>query len=268
MPFVGRARVVLALLAVGLAVPALARDDRDPLARARQLYNQRQFDGAIAAADQARTTPTLADAADLLAARALLERFRVAAAADDLVRARTRLARLDPQKLQPADRIEFLVGLGESLYLDHLYGAAAELFGSLLTKPDVPAGEARERMLDWWAAAVDRDAKPRASFERPAYYQRIRQRMQDELGQRPGSSAAAYWAAAAAHGQGDVEGAWSAAQAGWVRASLAPDHGVALRADLDKLVRDAVIPDRSKALGQPADVLKAEWERYTTAWQR
>src|SRR5262245_38905179 len=44
----------------------------DPLTRARLLYNQRQFQDAVVAAELARRTPARADAADLVAARAYL----------------------------------------------------------------------------------------------------------------------------------------------------------------------------------------------------
>ena len=73
---------------------AFAADD--PLTRARQLYNQRQFREAVSAAEQARQLPAHADLADLVAARAYLEQFRESAAADDLANARDRLSRLTP----------------------------------------------------------------------------------------------------------------------------------------------------------------------------
>ena len=47
-------------LLLALAAPVRAADD--PLARARQLYNQGQFEQAINAAEQARLTPARADA--------------------------------------------------------------------------------------------------------------------------------------------------------------------------------------------------------------
>ena len=55
------AAVAAALLA--LAAPAFAADPRDPLDRARLLYNQRQFEAAVTAADEARRLPQLADSA-------------------------------------------------------------------------------------------------------------------------------------------------------------------------------------------------------------
>src|SRR5262252_8759324 len=120
------------VLIVGLlaAAPAVAADD--PLARARQLYNQREFLPAINEAERARLLPGRANSADLIAARAYLERFRESAASDDLTNARDRLRRLDPQRFMSGERLEFLVGLGEVLYFDESYGAAADVFGSAL----------------------------------------------------------------------------------------------------------------------------------------
>src|SRR5262245_7472186 len=91
--------------------PASALAADDPLTRARQLYNQRQFREAVSAAEQARQLPAHADLADLVAARAYLERFRESAAADDLANARDRLSRLDPARFPPRERAEYIVGL-------------------------------------------------------------------------------------------------------------------------------------------------------------
>jgi hypothetical protein len=99
-----------------------------------------------------------------------------------------------------------------------------------------------------------------------AAYERIRARMREEVARRPGSPTAAYWLAAAARSQGDLEGAWEAAEAGWVRASLAPDRGVALRADLDRLMMVAIVPERARATGQPGDALLLEWLKFKERW--
>ena len=48
---------------------AAGADDRDPVARARLLYNQGKWADAIMAADQARAALTRADSAELIAAR-------------------------------------------------------------------------------------------------------------------------------------------------------------------------------------------------------
>jgi len=256
------------LLAAVLAIGAgSARAADDPLARARLLYNQRQYDAAVRAAEQARLIPARADAADLVAARAYLERFRESAASDDLTNARDRLRRLDPLKLGPRERAEYVVGLGETLFFEGAFGAAATVFDSALNSRDALTGEARERVIDWWASAVDREARPRPDIERQGVYLRIRTRMFDELATHPGSGAAAYWIAAAARAQGDLQAAWDAAQAGWVRARLATDKGAALRADLDRLVLRAIVPDRARATAQPPETLRAEWERFKESWR-
>ena len=128
--------------------------------------------------------------------------------------------------------------------------------------------DAQELVLDWWASALDRDARPRSDVERTGVYRRIRDRMQDEVGNRPASVAAAYWLSAAARGQGDVQAAWDAAQAGWLRAVLASGRGAALRADLDRLVLRGLVPDRAKALAQAPETVRMEWERFKERWAK
>jgi hypothetical protein len=258
---------VLLMLLAGAAAPAVAADDRTVLARARQLYNIRDFDGAIAAADEARRAPERADSADLIAARALLERYRSSASPDDLSQARERLRRVSPERFVDQERLEYVIGLGEALYFDESPGAAAAVFDSVL-RSDAPLLEGRDLVLDWWASAVDEQARPRTEFERQALYQGIRTRMGEELGRHPASTTAAYWAVVAARGQGDLQGAWDAAQVAWVRAPLAADHGAELRGDIDRLIQRALIPERARAVGQRAETLRDEWEAFKEKWNR
>ena len=143
-----------------LPAPLVAADD--PLARARLLYNQRQFEEAVTAAEQARLVPAHADLADLVAARAYLERFRQSAASDDLTNARDRLSRIDPAKFPPRERVEYIVGLAEALFFDDSYGAAAAVFDSVLLN-----GEAM--FADWIGRISPLECGPaigRLSFER------------------------------------------------------------------------------------------------------
>ena len=233
--FMGRA--VSALLFVLLTSPAVyAADKLDPLSEARQLYNQRQFDAALAAAERARLNVAVADRADLIGARAYLERFRQSAAADDLTNARERLRRIDPSRFDALERTELIVGLGEALYFEESYGAAADLFETVLDNGNGLQDDSRDRVLDWWAIAIDRDAGLGPEPGRANEYQRIRARMRDELTVRPGSATAAYWLAAAARSQGDLQSAWDAVEAGWVRARLASDRSAALRTDLSQVL--------------------------------
>jgi hypothetical protein len=263
----GMFRLAVAI-AVGLAGPASAEaaQPRDPLERARALYNQHQFDAAVTAADEVRKLPQQADSADLIAARAYLERFRERAAPDDLARARERLRAITPEKFSERERTEFIVGLGETLYFERAAGAAAAVFESVLTLNGGLAGEARERVLDWWANALDQEAQPRPEIERLGVYQRIRDRMGQELAANPDSGTAPYWLAAAARGQGDLQAAWDAAQAAWVRSPLNPDRGVALRRDLEVLVQKAIVPERARILGRTPESLAAEWDAFKEQW--
>jgi hypothetical protein len=257
-----------AALFLCLALIARVQAADDPLARARQLYNQRQFQAAIEAAEVARLTPSRTDAADLVAARAYLERYRDTVAAEDLASARERLARISPERFSPHERFEYIIGLGEALYFDDAFGAAATVFGSVLQSTDLLGGAEREQVLDWWATALDRDTRPRPEIERQAVYQRMRERLQSELAEHPSSGAAIYWVAAVARAQGDLQGAWDAAQAGWVRAPLSPDRGAALRADLDRLMERAIVPERARALAQPPDAIRTEWNQFKARWSK
>jgi len=245
---------------------AAGADKVDPLAKARTLYNQGDFEGAVSAAEEARRLlPARADSADLIIARANLERYRQSGRSDDLISARDRLRRIDSERLAAGERGELLVGFGEALFFEDAVGAAADMFDSILARTYL-APAARERVLDWWATAVDRDAQPRSDFERQSIYLRIRERMRVELGINPASAAASYWLAAAARAQGDWRAAWYTAQAAWLRASLAPDHGDTLRADLDQLMELAILPDRARAQARPVEDLRGEWAEFKARW--
>jgi hypothetical protein len=261
--------VVMVLLAlVAAAGSAAAADPKDPLARARLRYNEGDWAAAVAAAEEARLVPGQADRADLIAARALLEQYRQSAAIDDLTAARDRLRRVNPERFNDIERRELVVGLGQMLYFDESPAAAAMVFESVLAGPDYLEPAGRERLLDWWASAVDADARRQPEIERHAMYQQILDRMMNELGANPTSATAPYWMAAAARGRGDLDGAWEAAQAAWARAPLTRDGGAALRGDVDRLVLRAIIPERAKLTARSADSLTGEWEAFKEKWNR
>lgn len=250
------------------ASPAFA-DDR--LAQARTFYNQELYELAIKEAAAAQSDHQVADEASLIVARANLERYRQTHDTTNLTAAREALRAIDASKLSADEQTELTVGLGEWLFLDDRYGAAAELFDTALARADVPA-DPRDRVLDWWATSMDRHAQD-TPVHRLELYQRIVDRMEHELRQRPTSVAAAYWLPAAARSMGDLDRAWTAAVAGWLRARVLPSHGAALRADLDRLVQTAIIPERARELaGSPqgtsdaVDVMTAEWEHLKTEW--
>jgi hypothetical protein len=255
--------IALALLLTGVGQQAWANEP-PALAKARALYNAGDFAGAIDSASAARKEAAWADAAALVVARAHLEQYRKGANADDLSAARTALGAVRASALTPRDHVDLIVGLGQSLYLGEIYGAAAELFDTALSRSSL--------LLDWWATALDREAQSRPVDRRPRVFERIAARMSEEIRSDPGNPVANYWLAVAARGAGDIDGAWNSAVAAWVRSTLSPETAAGLRDDLDRLVTQALIPERSRTLAtrEPQDAaaaLKTEWELVKSQWK-
>ena len=247
----------------------------DSLAEARRLYNLGQYETAEKLAREAAAVPARADAARVVLGRIQLERYRQSSNPKDLNLARESLRGVDATPLDAAERVELTIGLAEALYFEEKFGAAAQLFESVRQRSALLGTPAHERVLDWWATAVDRQAQTCQPDERPAIYGRVLERMAEEIAEYPGSAAAGYWLAAAARAGGDVDRAWHAAIAGWLRAPMADDRGAALRADLDRLVTQAIIPERAAKLagkgGDPKDAQTAmagEWDAFKKAWTK
>ena len=266
-----RLRPITLLAVLAVAVSAWAAE-HPSLAEARALYNIADYDGAIRAASAARTDPASGDAAGLVIGRSYLERYRLRADPVDLAGAREVLGAVRAPALSPRDRLDLLIGLGQSLYLGEIFGAAAELFDTALGGASMLEARDRVLLLDWWASAMDGDAQRRPVASRAPVFERVLARMEEELRSDPGSAPANYWLAAAARGAGDVDRAWHAAVAGWVRAVLAPASAEKLRYDLDRLVTQALIAERARA--RPAQeqqdaviTLREEWEFVKSQWR-
>jgi hypothetical protein len=254
---------------IALGQPAVATAQ---LSDARRFYNQLRYDEAIKAAAAAQSDPATSDEASLIIARANLERYRQSYDATHLTSAREALKSIHTSKLQPRSQGEYFVGLGEWLFLDDAYGAAAELFDTALGRTFDVGPDGRDRVLDWWATAMDRYAQVTPQ-RRTDIYKRIADRMQEELRERPESNAGGYWLPAAARSMGDLDRAWQSAIAAWLRARVAPDQGAMLRPDLDRLVETAIIPERAREIAGPghdpkdaADVMLEEWAQLKTTW--
>jgi hypothetical protein len=263
--------VVVLVASVLLATQAAAAVP-DQLARARQLYNQRQFDAAIATAQESMRRPETAAPAAVVFARAHLERFRQNTNAADLTAAREALSKVDTVRLPVENRTELLVGWAELFYLEGHPGDAADLFDAALARADVANLGPRDRILDWWAQALEKLALEDVSAGRERTYARILAKMEREDERTPDSQSIIYWLAAAARGAGDLDRAWYAARAGWIRARLTARGGVLLRGDLDRLVVGGIIPDRAKLYGSAdeakrvSDEMMSEWETLKKAW--
>ena len=236
------------------------------LAKARALYNDGNYEGAIDAAAVARRQAVSADAAALVIGRSHLELYRQRLDAKELEAAREALTSVRLTSLMSRDRAEVFIGMGLLLYHGEKFGAAADLFDTALMQASLLSAKDRSLLLDWWATALDREAQTRQgqADRRRALFERIAARMNDELRQDPGSNVANYWRAVAARGAGDLEAAWDAAVAAWVVSTLSPETTDSLRADLERLVQQALIPERSRLMARdPQEAvasLRAEWE--------
>ena len=264
-----------ACCAIAILVPCVdsiaAARAPDHIALARRLYNQGKFDEAFEAARKALATPATASSARLVMGRIQLERYRLAPSPAGLDEAKAVLRAVDPGALDHRERVELQVGLATLLFFEDRFGAAAELLDPVVDVSATLAPDAHERALEWWATALDRQAQAQPAAERTEVYLRISERMEQELRRDSGSGPASYWLAASARGAGDTERAWSAATAGWIRAALSPDRGVTLKADLDRLVTTAIIPDRAAKLParerkQALTAMAADWEHFKRIW--
>ena len=260
--------MVPTLLLIALTL-ASAPPERDALSRAREFYNLRQYDAAIKASEEARRVAAAADEASLILGRSHLERFRDGGEALDLVAGRAALMRVDPAKLSPRDSVELIIGLGETLYFDGQFGAAAELFDTALVTPGRIENAGRDGLLDWWADSLERYAATGPTRE--GVYVRMLRRMEEETQRDTRSLSASYWLVVAAHGVGDLDRAWDVAIAAWVKTSQASPRALELRADLDRYVNQVLIPERAKRTpaaeeAARASALRAEWEGLKQQW--
>lgn len=264
------------LFAASLTVAVLLQAPlgaQDLLGEARRLYNAAQYEEAERSARAAAALPATANSARLVLARILLERFRQTASAEHLGEARESLRDVRPSSLDARERIEWMLGIGEGLFLEDRFAAAADMFEPIITSSTALGAAAHEHVLDWWASALDQHAASRPVPERGSIYARVSARMLLEVERDPGCGPASYWLAAAARGAGDSDAAWSKAMSAWLRAPLTRDRGAALRADLDRLVLQALIPERAAKLtgreaGQATATLTAEWEAFKAGWSR
>ena len=265
-----RPAIAAALMILICSAPALAQ--RAELARARSAYNQQQFDEAIAVALTAQKVGATADAATVVLARSYLERYRLRANPADLAAARAQLGTVRVSNLDSRDHVDFMIALGEALFFEDDFGAAAAIFESGIDLALAQGASTGEAMLDWWGSAIERQAEFLERDQRAVVFGRMRDRMTRELARNPASAAAAYWSVVAARGAGDALGAWDAAIAAWVRGRLAGSRSAQLRADLDKLVLEGIIPDRIRALpqerrGQAESDLRTEWAILKERWK-
>ena len=266
--------VLVSLLTVAAGVLGGPAWSQEATSAARELYNAGKIDAAIEQADAAFEETRAADAA-LVLARARLDRYRRFEILADLTAARRLLDDIDASALSPREAVDWEIGVATSLFFDDRPGPASVVFEQLLNEP-LLAGRERERVLDWWATALDRVGRVLTQSERSRTYGLMQRRLEEELDKGATSAPASYWSVVAAWGGGDPERAWDLAVASWVGAPLAGLDRDRLRTDLDRLVLQGLIPDMAVLrTGEPADqvitvrtmaTLAAEWEELKTFW--
>jgi hypothetical protein len=263
--------------AVLVLVCPLAAAAQNDLERARALYNEGQFDESIAAAAIAKGRPAAEASATLIAARARLERFRQKGDPEDLGSARTDLVSLNPRDLAPQEIIEWQIGLGTALFLENQPGPAAEMFSTILPTARARLSPAElDKLVEWWASTVARVAESQTGNARKEAYVAMLRAVRDEIERSPLSWPASYWLVVAARGAGDLDGAWNAAVTGWIRAGSRQD-GEHHREDLDRFVKQTLIPERAQArTGERLDskatqaeiaTLTEQWRALAAHWQ-
>ncbi|HUR20479.1 MAG TPA: hypothetical protein VMZ90_06700 [Vicinamibacterales bacterium] len=268
------ARVLTAACLLTAATTGLmAQRPAAPVTLARQAYNEQQFDRAIVLAKEAKSTPALADSASLVLSRALLERFRRTGDNADVEGARSALLSVNSAHLTPTEGSELHLGMAELMFVDDQFGTATEMFEVALDRPGMVPDRSRDRVLEWWAASLDRYAQLGPDTQRTAKYWRMLTRLEQEAVRGPASPAVAYWMAAAARAVDDLDRAWSLAIAAWIQAPMiAGARAAALRNDVDRLMAVAIIPERAHHSAANADVeavklaLTAEWSAIKTKW--
>jgi hypothetical protein len=260
--------VLLCLVLPGLAVAA----DPPALVKAHMLYNAGDFDGAIEAATPLVQQPATAASAGLVVGRSRIELYRRTMDPAMLESARTALTAVRAPALVAREQVELLIGMGQILYFGDVFGGAAELFDTALGRGELLTPRDREGLLDWWATALDRQAETLPPDRRTAVFARIADRMEDELRLDAGNGPANYWLVVGTRGVGDVVRAWDAAVAGWVRAALNPSTMTTVRADIDRLVTEALAVELGRRRGgpEPQDAIaatRADWETLKSQWK-
>jgi hypothetical protein len=258
-------RVILAVL--GLLLVSPAAQAADPLAEARRLYNAGRYEAAARAARESMAMDGQADAARVVLGRVELERFRQTADPENLTSAREALRDVDPS-LRYNGRLELAISRAEVLCWT-IGSGPPRLFEARWIVGCARAGGARARA----GLVGDSPRSPRAAAADRGSARHLRphvDRMRAELALDAGSAPTGYWLAAAARIR-DIERAWQAAIAGWVRAGLAQDRGAARRPR--RLVTQAIIPERAARLhtGDPrqaAGGMQNEWSSFKAGWSR
>lgn len=248
---------------------------RAALAEARSLFGQARYEAAAEATGRARDAVPDDGTASAVYGRAMLERYRETAEATFLTQALDALRSVDGATLAKNDQVDLILGLALGLYLSGEFRPAGDMFATSFEMAEAADPALRDRAVDWWATAMSRHAQSLPALERKKAFEQMLTAMTEEAKHDPSSASAGYWAVVATRGLGDLDRAWDAAIAHWVRAQLCRDGGDALREDLDTLMATTIIPERARrgaAAQNSSDhapieaLLFAEWRGVKDKW--
>ena len=79
--------------------------------------------------------------------------------ATDLEAARSALLSVNPARLKATESSELHLGMAELMFIDDQFGTATEMFEVALDRPGMVPAQSRDRVLEWWAASLDRYAQ-------------------------------------------------------------------------------------------------------------
>ena len=268
----GCAGLAILVLTATAAVGAAGRDrsaGQGPAALQRGDY-----DGAITAARDVTARPGAPGEANLLLGRALLERHRASRTAEDLASARTALGAVDASALSDRGR----AGPGGRAGRGAVPGRPVPIRRGVARAGAGADGPAAGRGSRAGGRLVGNGHGPlRADPAAGRAGQRLRRHLVAPP-PAPGSLSRLLGGLVLAAGRG--AGPWrSRPRVGPRRVrvgaiTLAPDRGVSLRADLDRLVTQAIIPERVKRLVDEPDGAAAaarfasEWDEAKGRWKR
>ena len=171
-------------------------------------------------------------------------------------------------------RVEYLLAVGQALFLEDDFGAAARVFAS-----------ASNRRGPWIAGAARGDGglvgerhRAQADWRRQMSARRCFAQLLARDAGRAGATTrngapAGYWLAAAVRGAGDPIGGMARRHRRLgPRPAGRRARSPTLRADLDKLVVQGIIPDRVRSLpprerAAAESQLRADWELVKERWK-
>jgi hypothetical protein len=116
------------------------------------------------------------------------------------------LITLDLRALSVPEAIEWNIGIGEALVLEHQLGPASQIFGEIIpyARGHLTPAET-EKLIEWWASAASGMAETLVGTARTDRYHDLLSMLKMMTDEALPSRAAIYWSVVAARGMGDFD---------------------------------------------------------------